>query len=30
MMSRYDQNGIRFAIWVGHGRDPEVAYLDEE
>jgi hypothetical protein len=29
MMSRYDQDGIRFAIWVGPGRDPEVAYLDE-
>lgn len=24
----YDRNGIRFALWTGHGRDPEVAYLD--
>jgi hypothetical protein len=25
----YDRDGIRFATWVGHGRDPEVAYLDD-
>jgi hypothetical protein len=24
----YDHDGISFAIWSGHGRDPEVAYLD--
>ena len=24
----YDRGGIRFAIWVGPGRDPQVAYLD--
>ena len=28
MVHAYDQNGIRFACWVGPGRDPEVAYLD--
>jgi hypothetical protein len=29
MVRAYDRDGIRFAIWVGHGRDPEVAYLDD-
>jgi hypothetical protein len=24
----YDRGAIRFAIWVGRGRDPNVAYLD--
>ena len=24
----YDCQGIRFGLWTGHGRDPEVAYLD--
>lgn len=28
MVRGYDRDGIRFATWVGHGRDPEVAYLD--
>jgi hypothetical protein len=28
MVRAYDRDGIRFATWVGHGRDPEVAYLD--
>jgi hypothetical protein len=28
MIRSYDREGIRFATWVGHGRDPEVAYLD--
>lgn len=29
MVRAYDRDGIRFATWVGHGRDPEVAYLDD-
>ena len=29
MVRLYDRGDIRFAIWVGHGRDPEVAYLDD-
>jgi hypothetical protein len=29
MVRAYDLDGIRFATWVGHGRDPEVAYLDD-
>ena len=28
MIHTFDRQGIRFAIWTGHGRDPEVAYLD--
>ena len=28
MVHSYDRYGIRFAAWVGHGRDPELAYLD--
>jgi hypothetical protein len=27
-MHAFDRHPIRFAIWVGPGRDPEVAYLD--
>jgi hypothetical protein len=29
MVRAYDRDGICFATWVGHGRDPEVAYLDD-
>jgi hypothetical protein len=29
MVRASDRDGIRFATWVGHGRDPEVAYLDD-
>lgn len=29
MVRAYDRDGIRFATWAGHGRDPEVAYLDD-
>jgi hypothetical protein len=28
MVRGYDRAGLRFAIWVGVGRDPEIAYLD--
>ena len=29
MVETHDHQGVRFAVWTGHGRDPEVAYLDE-
>lgn len=29
MFRVYDRHGIRFGLWTGHGRDPEVAYLDD-
>ena len=28
MVRGYDRDGLRFATWVGVGRDPEIAYLD--
>ena len=28
MVQGYDRDGLRFATWVGTGRDPQVAYLD--
>ena len=28
MFRIYDRDPIRFAVWSGHGRDPQVAYLD--
>ena len=28
MFRVYDRHGCRFGLWTGHGRDPEVAYLD--
>ena len=29
MVRAYDRGEIRFATWIGHGRDPEVAYVDD-
>lgn len=28
MFRVHDRQGVRFGSWTGHGRDPEVAYLD--